>query len=413
MPVAFGNALSTGQFRSTATADHSVVTGTDVLATFTVSGQTKGGRILTSTSVNPVLFSGTRISQTAALWTRWRPLSLTFEVQTALSTAAGGQLIFGWTPDFNARLPTNDVSLVRYVASLQPNMMFHGWEKATITPRAQPSQKWLFLTDQENQEDSHYGRIILVLMSPPSITSEYGVTVNLKWKVEFDSPHLAEEDLPSEMLQADEGYYPYFSTYSGHLPEGFTDRLTFEENSSGGYSSIVRFSDMKPDTVYAPVKSDAVQYYDKSGNLKDLPAIVRAKEVSDPFAWGFASEEDARSYIKSGGASKIIQWYKSGPWCTGNPLWKEVDSSVQQPLFSFKAPRSQQKSFAIKTDQVGFSGFRKEMAGVLVDVIKTLTSVKDNTKNPINVLVIDPVRRESSACADDCEVVDFERDPEG
>lgn len=323
-----------GGAKQVSSSEMSRASGSDILAVLDVSSATRSGKVLAMLQVNPLMFPKTRLEAVAQLWKRWAPIRLELGFQTTLPTTAGGQFVVGWTPDLKVNLPNDITSQMRMVNVMQPHKILHGWESVSIVPNAPVSQKWLYIEMGNEPDDSCYGTFVILMTGAPILSGgNFQVTISLKWDIKFDSPALGALESEDQIIQADEGYYPYFTTYSSHLPTGFTDRLTMQENSNGGYSSIVRFTQAEVGEIYVPLKSDSIQYYDDKSELKNVGALVRMKEVADPFMWCFVDVAHAAAYISNSAASYVLAYTKGGPWTAGNPNLKK-GQSLDEPLIT-------------------------------------------------------------------------------
>lgn len=312
-----------------------VMSGTEVLSILNLQMGTKAGRVLMYQAFNPVVLDGTRLASLAKNFMRWKPISLRLGLVGAAPTTTPGQLAMCWVADPRERLPTGELAMVRKVGAISPRVISHLWENKWLIINRQPIQKWLYTNPKE--EDAFHGAFLVVCMAGLSGgTGVVQTTLQLDWKICFDGSDVNAEDDETQLVNADEGYYPYFTTYSSHLPQ--TDRLTVMNGTQGGYAEICRFSLAEPDLVYVPVKSDALKYYDTQGQEKNVAAIVRMKEVPDPLMWCFATTADATKYVQKGDISNVIKYYKGGEWAVGNPLFKpkalEATLNLANPTYS-------------------------------------------------------------------------------
>lgn len=359
--------------------DSSRASGTDVLLSLNVSASQKP-MILARIALNPSLMEDTRLAQVASLWDRWRPNRVTLSVQAAVPSVSGGQCMIAWTSDHDHKMPPDALGRMRSAAAMQPSKIFHLWERASITPQLAPQQKWLWV-DHQQGADSYYGVFYILLTGTPSMmTGSFNLTCTLDWDVTFDTPQLT-EFTEEAVVQADTGYFPYFTTYTSHLT--LTDRMTLQENSNGGYSSIVKFSEMEADMVYTPMKADQLRYYDGSGNLKSVGALVRMKEVTEPFVWCFADTTHAFAYIRDGTTSYILGCNKAGPWCDGNPNWKRADTSVAMfdNRLGYAREAAKPGRVALKTDPA-----LKQLISSLVSELRSVVENTNHVREPENPL---------------------------
>nr|QPZ88362.1 structural protein precursor [Soybean thrips tombus-like virus 7] len=310
-----------------------VISGRDIIVSVNVASGTPAGRTLMQLQLNPRLLTGTRLDLQSKAWQMWRPLTMNFHIQGTASSAAAGQLGVAWAADPHEVMPSNTTALLRKIGSFMPNAMIKPWESRTIAVTRAPVQRMLYCDPKA--PDSTHGALLLACTATTSgYTGSFGVTVSLDWTVRFESPDMPTADEVEEVVTADSGYFPYFVSSSSHAP--FTDRALVYCSTQGGYSNISRFSTALVDTVYEPVTSTQLQYYasDKT-TLKNVAALVRMKEVPDPLMWCFDSVKNAAEYIKTGSSAHILQNYKDGPWCEGNPLWKQSASlHVIAPLYT-------------------------------------------------------------------------------
>lgn len=305
-----------------------VLSGSDIITALQIPSSVKIGRVLLSQQISPRLMQGTRLALQASAWQNWKPISMKFRFQGAAPTTAAGQLAVAWAADEAEYLPTNPTAILRKMGSFSPNALLQLWETRVLTLNKKPYQRMLF-TDPSH-EDSRFGELLAVVVSGiQGFSGSVSVMVTLDWVVRFENPDLPSQQEVEEAIVADEGYYPYFTSYSTHLTNA--DRLTIFSSTNGGYGNIARFSEALPDTIYVPVKEDALKYYSSSSNEKYVAALVRMKEVPDPLMWCFANINDAKDYVKASTVSSVIKWTKDGDWTTGNPLWKHSASLSAPP----------------------------------------------------------------------------------
>nr|QZZ63361.1 hypothetical protein [Leuven wasp-associated virus 6] len=304
-----------------------ILRGTDIVDVIRVSNTNTLGTVLYSFEYNPALLAGTRLKSMAGNWLRWRPVRTRIGVQGSAPTIIGGQVGVMWLSDAKERLPRVPLNLLRKVGATEPHMLVTLWDKKWMSVNTPPVQRWLYVNPSE--DDSRHGRFVVVITGDTTTYTGYiNLTLQLDWVVAFDSTDVTEEETTSQIVRADEGYYPYFSTYSSKLTIG-PDRVTLSENSSGGYNNLVRFSKMLPDTVYVP--DDTIELYTSTTVKSKVGAVVRMKEVTDPLVWVFQKESDAQEYIKTSDINKVAKFYVSGGWSTGNPNYRSKVVSLFGP----------------------------------------------------------------------------------
>lgn len=378
----------------TKTRSSEVVTGEDILSVQTFrSTELGGGSVLAQYQISPRAFHGTRLAQMASMWNRWCPIHLTFTARSTAPTIAGGIVAAAWSSDDKELLPRDQVSLVRKLGVLPHVQQGAFWQPIVVNVTEAPVQRWLY-TDL-GQDDTFHGCFILVCVgAPSSITGTVDFTVSLKWTVRFEAPDIiTSHSEPTIVVRADDGYDPYFTTFSGSVNNS---KLTLECASAGGYSSIVRFSAMVPGVVYEPA-SDTLSYYKKSGatyTTESVGALVRMKERPEPFVWCFASKDEANEYLKTSDISHVLDYAKAGPWSKTGMIWKPAAEE-------FGAPAPQELR-VLTEDKAVRRGLDKALASLrplidgLAESVKSLTERINQmplgtTLDPVKVFVEDPI----------------------
>ncbi|QKN22717.1 coat protein [Erysiphe necator associated tombus-like virus 1] len=373
-----------------------VISGTDIVALLKASKTTKVGSVLFMQPLNPRMLEGTRLALQATAWQNWRPLSLRVRFEGAAPTTVSGQLCAAWAADDREKLPTAQLALLRKMGAMQPNVFMQMWETKTLRVTKPPVQRTLFCDPK--REDSRHGVLMAAVTSPPTgFDGTVTITVALDWTIRFESPDIPSQVEDEELAQADEGYYPYFTSASTHLNN--SDRICLFSSTTGGYANIARLSSMRTDEVYVPVTADACKYYDSASALKNVGAIVRMKETGDPLVWCFDTKENAAEYVKSGDISKILKWTKDGPWVAGNPLWKPGTVGLEVPAAAFRLHVADAAVGRLMKEGNTMAG---ETLGRLQEM--PLGTVLD----PVKVLVEDPVGS-SVSVLDDALLTRMER----
>lgn len=163
-----------------------VCKGTEVLDVIEIK---KGDapKLLKEYKIAPSTFSGTRLAQEAALWSRWRPRRLVLRVQTSAATIVSGMHMAAWIPSSEEKLDDDIVKLRRRLAIAQPHYQSRAWENGVLNAGAPTVQKWLYVTSTA-AEDNFHGKFSIASVAAFSGVDSVSLMTELDWEIEFSEP---------------------------------------------------------------------------------------------------------------------------------------------------------------------------------------------------------------------------------
>nr|QNM37826.1 putative CP [Neohydatothrips associated sobemo-like virus 1] len=295
--------------RNMGTAGVITSSGVDVLPTLSIAANQQVGRKLMMQPISPVLMADTRIYAESRLWNRWRPVSMQVAVNCSGASTTFGSICVGWTSDPYFRL-SGDARDFSRVAALKPSMVLRLHESRTLSIPCDAVRRWYVHSGDFG--DCQHGALIAVVASPVGgfDKGSIGVTMTLRWKLQFEAPNLSLESQASHSIRPDAGWHDIFATSDSSWDSGY---LTFKERSGG---SMVPFSAARAGYIYEPDAGVSVKYYDSSGALHDAKFFTRVQNYATPGLVLHASAADAKAYIEDGTLSKVLPYAKAGPYVT-------------------------------------------------------------------------------------------------
>lgn len=323
--------------RQTASASGSssrLVQGKDILASvgLNAAGTSVGMKVFTA-DLQPKLFAGTRMSQEASLWGRWRPADLAVQVRSSAPAVSGGMYMTAWNADTGISLPSG-INAVKTLASWPRSAENHISTNISFRIPCDSSRKW-YTFDGSLSDQAHGTFVILISAPVTNLTGTIQLSVHLEWKIHFDSPNLPPFVVPgNDVVYADEAYTPYFTDSSSDWQSG--KKLTFKHAAGG---SIVPFPRLEVNKYYK--STVPISYVQTNGTVKSaiLCGAMAVDYTGYPIMALFSTEADAKAYAKAPAslASKIMNYQAAGGWVSpANQAWSVHDASPDA-LVSFKA----------------------------------------------------------------------------
>lgn len=291
--------------------------GTDFITSVTISSKLSFGKILYQVPLNPLSFAGTRLSQEAALWNRWKPVNVTFMVKPSASTFVSGQYILAWTTDSAENFTDGSSAVVRLSSLKSITQPIH--KSSSMRISNQTVQKWLY-TDSREPSDSNHGKLIIALTGPlSSVTSDSSIVLNLyiKWSVTFDGPHI-EGTTEISAIYAESDYASYFTTSTSEWADG--KKLSLKTHEGG---ALVPFPNARPQTVYR-IDSTAKLTYNTATAKGDIKYGVLIPNFSVKAFAVFNSLDSAKKFASTGDSTHCLDYASAGARVQpDNPAWYE------------------------------------------------------------------------------------------
>lgn len=307
------------------------LSGTDLLAVVQLKTGDTAGQGYANLSLNPRTWEQTRVAQESKLWSRWRPIALQIEVSTAASPLVGGAYALSWFADPKEKLARKGLQNLRKALSLPTSLTRGVWQSGRLKLPIDPSQKWLFLEGQE-EEDCEYGRLVLLNASPLTKgEASASLLVKCHWTYEFSGPDL-------EIDSTDSGTYVrasapnYFTT---SVSDFDSTKLVFKWHEGG---EAVGFPGATG-SYYKLESSATCPYVQTNGTVANAQWAVRLLNYvngdGDPVLAPVESEEKAKEYSKAGDKANLIPYKSAGPWVSpANPIWELKSGNAVQVFTS-------------------------------------------------------------------------------
>lgn len=293
--------------------------GQDLITSWSVSKaqDLTEGQSLIRIEYHASKYDGTRLSQEAALWSRWRPTSLRIRLISTFSSSGSGRLCVAWMEDHTDALPGGLPGLRRMVSlpHVEGNI---NTPLVLRVPLKNPP--WLYL--REHDVDGTFGAVVVGVIQPiVGATGKLSLQLSFDWSVQFSGPYAAIRSQPGTSVYADSSWTPYFTTSSGDWDSGY---LTLKAHSGGG---IVPFPGAKPGSVYKLDPSAHLDYVKADGTTAK---VEYASVIKDSPYHGFALHQSfayASSYQSSGNKQYCLKYTAAGNWVSpNNPAWSVSDS---------------------------------------------------------------------------------------
>lgn len=296
-----------------------VISGKDIVSVFDIDSKAVSGTMLAQINLNPHSFSGTRLDQEAALWTRWRPQMMVVTVASSAGFMITGSYMIGWTGD-SAESFVGGPGVIPRVGALVPSVTSFVGANSTLSVPCDTVQKWLYTNSQES-DDSTHGKIVICLNGALGTITQGKITltVTLTWRCAFEYPRLTGAQV-SQTIYADSDYAGYHTTSTNDWAGG--TKLSLKQHAGG---SLVPFPKARPQTVYMLDPQANLGYYSSaSGKGRIIYGVLIPNFSVKAFAV-FSDKEKATKFAQSGDSSHCLTYYAAGPVVDpDNPSWTEV-----------------------------------------------------------------------------------------
>lgn len=283
------------------------LSGTDLLGSVTISQSDKSGKLLLAWDVNPTVIANSRLAQMAQTFARWRPRKMQVSAHPGMGVLTPGSYAMGWVADPNWSLGDSSSRLQRLM-TLTPSLLSSFGTPRTLVLPMETSQKWYFTNGGDEKETTH-GMVIAVLAG---LVGGNNLTINfrLDWSIDFSSAEVPVVGVQSETYP-DPQFVPCFTDATNDWAKG--EHLTIKHAAGG---QVVPWIGARSDMVYTPASGTVIPYYDKDSKPQTVGffAVIGGDYPSGMAC--FATEEDAKSYVKNHDYSKVIKWTKDGEYAT-------------------------------------------------------------------------------------------------
>lgn len=176
-PAAYAMGDMTVPAKFTSNGDGARITGCDLIGNVTIQpGQNTVGVILYETLITPYMLPGSRLSNVAPLFQKYRIKRLTFKYITAVGSSTTGQLIDFYDYDPSNQFadledPTSGVGNITIASAHTRSCAFSPWQPHTLTYGSQCP--WLFTNDTgEDSRLSQAGQYVLMLAAPTTSSDD-------------------------------------------------------------------------------------------------------------------------------------------------------------------------------------------------------------------------------------------------
>lgn len=292
--------------RSVDSAKNITFSGSDLIGTVSVADSDKPGKLLLAWDVNPMLLRNSRLYHLAKTFARWRPVKLHFSTIPGMGVFTPGSYVMGWVADPRFNLGDTSTRLSR-ISTLTPNVMSAFGQPQVLRIPVETSQRWLFCHGTDEMETSH-GLIVVALAA---LVGGKNLTINFKldWTISFSSPEVP-QSVESVEIYPDPAYIPIFTDSVSDWASG--TKLTFKHAEGG---SVVPWIGIRDDMVYSPMDGVKIPYYDGSTN-KDCKWFAAIGGNYPSGLACFATEADAKEYVKKKDFAKVLTYSKAGEYVT-------------------------------------------------------------------------------------------------
>lgn len=281
-------------------------TGTDLIGSVNVTDTDKPGKLLLAWDINPALLVNSRLSHLARTFARWRPEELHFSIIPGMGVLTPGSYAAGWVADPSFNLGDTSTRLAR-ISTLAPNILSSFGQPQVLSIPVETSQKWLFCKGSDELETSH-GLIVVVLAA---YVGGKNLTINFKldWTISFSSPEVP-QSVDSVEIYPDPAYIPIFTDSVSDWANG--TKLTFKHAEGG---SVVPWLGVRDDMVYKAMDGVKVPYNDGTTS-KNCMWFAAIGGIYPTGLACFATEADAKEYVKKKDFAKAITYVSAGAWVT-------------------------------------------------------------------------------------------------
>lgn len=168
--------------------DHgTTIKGSELIGALTIN---PNNNALFTLDIDPLRFEGTRLSQMAKLYQKYRFKRVSIRVMSNLPTVVGGSIICAYSSD-----PDHDINLSQDVAqqvfALEYAKISNLWVHNVINARILDKKKW-YNIDPNSQElmQTTQGRFFLLPSSTISITDAISIPIILEYEIQFEGASL-------------------------------------------------------------------------------------------------------------------------------------------------------------------------------------------------------------------------------
>lgn len=301
--------------------------GSDMLAALKVTPSSVGS-VLWTRPLSPIFLQNTRLAAEATLWGRWRPISLEIDIQFSSALTTFGLVGLGWTTDPTLSFPAASSNNVQRVAAMVPSMFVPINKQATIRIPCDTARKWYETDNKDQPESSHGTASIVVAGDIGGFTGSIGLTIMMRWQVEFEGRLLPFEQSggggdvihPDAEWRGDKLFTTSDTSFSSAI-------LTIKAHEGGG---AVTYSSAQAGVVYKK-KTGALKYINQATQAVDVTYASMARGYGQPILVLHSTHADALAYQTSGDTSKCLQYYGAGPWGSSDVTF-ETATAVEAAL---------------------------------------------------------------------------------
>lgn len=327
-------------------------TGSDLIGSVSVTDTDKPGKLLLAWDINPLLLPNSRLSHLARTFARWRPVKLHFSAIPGMGVFTPGSYAMGWVADPKFNLGDTSTRLAR-ISTLAPNIMSTFGQPQVLRIPVETSQKWLFCRGTDEMETSH-GLVVVVLAA---LVGGKNLTINFKldWAISFSSPEVP-QSVDAVEIYPDPAYIPIFTDSVSDWAGG--TKLTFKHAEGG---SVVPWLGVRDDMVYKTMDGVKVPYSDGTTTKNCTWFAAIGGNYPSGLAC-FATEADAKDYVKKKDFAKALTYYKAGDWVTP-PLptlaGNEVEAIGLDLRMQTYLRREEMRSLAVGVSSINVSNSRR------------------------------------------------------
>lgn len=284
-----------------------VVSGTDLIGNVTIGDTDQPGKLLLAWDISPLTMPNTRLYHLAQTFARWRPRKITFSAVPGMGVFTPGSYAMGWVADPTFSLGDTGTRLAR-ILTLSPSDLATFGSPRTLKIPMRTTQKWYFCESGDERETTH-GMILVVLAA---LVGAKNLSINFKidWTVEFDSAEIPASVTAVE-IYPDPEYLPVFTDSVSDWASG--EKLTFKHKEGG---SVVPWLGVRSDMIYRPASGVRIPYYDKDSKVQECKYFAAIGGIYPSGLACFASEDDAKAFVKNKDTSKVLTYYKAGEYTT-------------------------------------------------------------------------------------------------
>ncbi|APG76968.1 hypothetical protein [Hubei permutotetra-like virus 5] len=283
--------------------------GHDLIGIYPVKKDMKPGTIVAYHVLSPQHMVPSRLNTEAALFSRWKPLSLKVTVTNSGAFTTFGALTVAWCPDPTiSHRAENSVQLAR-ISSFRPSKVVRLNNSVVLNIPTEMPTKW-YHCDGIPELTSHGTLVIMVSAQTGGFDGFLSSTVHLEWRVQFEGIEMPAVIDAAEILRPDPGWNPPFFTTSDGGYDG--SRLILKEHPGG---DMVFFSAGRYDTIYGPADGEPPIYaHLENGSSTEVKHFAIVQNYVHKGLACFNSLEEARSYVLTGSPDKIMRYIKAGDY---------------------------------------------------------------------------------------------------